>query len=168
MQSLRLRRGKKLYGPFTPSKIKRMISVGKIKTTDLIGKGKDQITMDLLPVEVVGEYAAEDADYTYRLCRIFEPMLDEKNLRDVFTRIEMPLVPILSKVERNGVRLDRARLKSLETELSDRIEAVELIVSEIETLSRGMPSRSTSMSSRLAIETPTFPTSPRECRPAHA
>jgi DNA polymerase-1 len=83
----------------------------KIPTTDLIGKGKDQISMDLVPVEKVAAYCAEDIECTVKLKEIFEKELECRNLNYVFKQIELPLIPILAKMERQGIYLDKEELK---------------------------------------------------------
>ncbi len=97
----------------------------KVKTSELIGSGKDQITMDQVPVDVVGEYAAEDADFTFRLQQLFARRLEEEDLRNLFDRIEMPLVPILVAMERAGIRLDVGALRTLQSELESQLRGVE-------------------------------------------
>lgn len=102
----------------------RYFDYTKIKTSELIGKGKDQITMDLLPPETVGEYACEDADFTRRLQDHFEAEF-AKDLNDsrrsVFDDIELPLIPILENMERNGILLDIPSLKTLGNQIGERI-----------------------------------------------
>ncbi len=85
---------------------------------ELIGKGKNQISMKDVDLEKVSWYAAEDADITFRLKEIFEPLLKKEELEGVFYDIEMPLIPILAQMERNGIKLDSELLG----ELSDRAE----------------------------------------------
>ena len=89
----------------------------KIPTTALIGTGKSQITMDQVPVEKVGEYACEDADVTWRLKEVFEKELDESGTRKLFEELEMPLVPVLTAMERRGIRLDVGVLATIRAEL---------------------------------------------------
>ena len=79
----------------------------------LIGKGKDQISMADVPVEKVSWYSAEDADITLRLKNIFAPQLKKERLEKVFSEIEMPLIPVLASMEKNGILLDTAMLNKL-------------------------------------------------------
>ncbi len=105
----------------------RYFDYTKIKTTELIGKGKDQITMDLIPPDVVGEYACEDADFTWRLQRVFrEELAQDPNDRrnNILDNIELPLIPILETMERNGILLDIPSLRSLSNEIGGRIIAL--------------------------------------------
>ena len=84
----------------------RHLGIRKTPTEELIGKGKDQISMADVPVETVGMYAAEDADCTFRLVELFRPRLAEEGLTELFGTVEMPLVPVLIDMERAGVRID--------------------------------------------------------------
>ncbi|MCB1123595.1 MAG: DNA polymerase I, partial [Verrucomicrobiae bacterium] len=100
-----------------------------ISITSLIGeKGKDQKSMADVPVEQVSDYAAEDADITFQLKALLEPLLKETKQEKVYWEVEAPLISVLAKMEATGVRIDPATLKEfsgeLETEinqLSDRI-----------------------------------------------
>lgn len=90
--------------------------------TDLIGKkGKHQKSMrDIAPGEVA-EYAGEDADITLQLKLLFEEQLKEGEMRKVFDQIEMPLVPVLAKMEHEGINLDQDALKKLSEDLATDI-----------------------------------------------
>ncbi len=96
----------------------------KIAIEELIGKGKKQITMDKVSIDKVAEYASEDADYTYRLYTIFSQELNEKNLASILFDIELPLLPILFKMERHGIRLDLHALEQFSKELRREIEGI--------------------------------------------
>jgi DNA polymerase-1 len=73
---------------------------------DVAGKGKAQISFAEVPLEKAGEYACEDADYTLRLRDLFEPQLEEQELDGLFRELEIPLVPVLARMEANGIRID--------------------------------------------------------------
>jgi len=89
---------------------------------DVAGKGAKQITFDQVPVESAATYAAEDADVTLQLHHHFWPMyLKEPQLKSVFEEIEMPLVPVLAKMERNGVLIDAKKLEKQTAELEKRL-----------------------------------------------
>ena len=93
---------------------------------DIAGKGKAQLTFDQIPLEQAGPYAAEDADITLRLHHALWPRLEqEPGLRGVFEEIEIPLVPILSRIERNGALLDRTMLDTQSQELGERLLELE-------------------------------------------
>ena len=94
---------------------------------DVAGKGAKQVTFDKIPLDEAGPYAAEDADVTLRLHRCLWPRLEaEPALRELFTTIELPLVPVLSRMERNGVRVDSEMLAAQSEQLATRIAAIEL------------------------------------------
>ncbi len=97
----------------------------KIPTKELIGTGKKQLTFDQLDVAKVAEYAAEDADFTWRLREKFAPELEEMKVAKVFREIEMPLVPVLIDMEREGIRLDIEHLAQLSISLGQRITVIE-------------------------------------------
>jgi DNA polymerase I len=93
--------------------------------TELIGKGKAQITMDQVPVEKVSWYAAEDADMTWRLHEIFKPELKKEKLEKIFSDIEMPLIPVLASMERWGIKLDTKLFEQLSNDAAKQIFALE-------------------------------------------
>lgn len=92
---------------------------------DLIGKGKGQIDMAQVALEKVAPYACADAAVTYRLMQLFEPELREQGLWPLFSEVEMPLVPVLIQMERDGVALDVALLKAMSRDLFQRISELE-------------------------------------------
>lgn len=95
---------------------------------EVAGKGAKQLTFNQVPLETGGEYAAEDADITFQLHECLYPQIQaQPTLLHVFTNIDMPLVPILSQVERQGALVDGRMLKQHSAELADRLkELVEL------------------------------------------
>lgn len=95
-----------------------------IPITDLIGKGRDQITMDQVPVDRVAEYASEDADYTWRLYQYYEPQLATHGVADLYRDVEMPLVRVLARMEAEGISLDAGFLRDMSAKLSKRIETL--------------------------------------------
>ena len=97
----------------------------------LIGKkGKGQLTMRDVPVEQVTDYAAEDADVTWQLRSVFEPMLEREGARKLFTEVENPLIPVLVDMEFEGVGVDVDFLKSYSIDLARDIEKAEASVYE--------------------------------------
>lgn len=93
---------------------------------ELIGKkGKSQKTMREVPVEDVKEYAVEDADVTLQLKDIFSQELDNTNTKKLFEEIEVPLVPVLAAMEKEGVNLDVEFLHELSKELKGDIQKLE-------------------------------------------
>jgi DNA polymerase-1 len=99
--------------------------------TDLIGKGKQQITMAQVPIASVAQYAGADVDMTLRLARLLEKELRDKVLWDLFEDVEMPLVPVLVEMEMTGVALDKEYLQELSEELQRRILALEREIQEL-------------------------------------
>ncbi|GMG85996.1 DNA polymerase I [Biformimicrobium ophioploci] len=86
---------------------------------DIAGKGAKQLMFNQIELEKAGPYAAEDADITLRLHRELAPRLAaEDGPQEVFERIELPLLPVLARVERNGARVDASMLKAQSQELS--------------------------------------------------
>jgi DNA polymerase I len=73
---------------------------------DLIGVGQKQVTFDMVPTDQAAEYAAEDANITFRLHKIFEDKLIKADLYDLYKNIELPLFYSLAKMEQNGVKID--------------------------------------------------------------
>lgn len=97
-----------------------------IHLEDLIGKkGKNQKQFDQLELKEQTNYAAEDADITQRLFTLFNKKLKQENLQSVFNDIEMPLVPVLNTMERNGVKIDETFLKTYAKELATEQLAVQ-------------------------------------------
>ena len=93
---------------------------------DIAGKGAKQLTFNQVDLEVAGEYAAEDADITLQLHQTIWPRLSEsEKLRSVFEKIELPLVGVLSRIERNGVLLDTDLLAKHSEALAVRIVELE-------------------------------------------
>ena len=104
----------------------RYLGIRTRKYEEVAGKGVKQITFDQVPLDEAGPYAAEDAEVTVRLHSFFTPRLAERSsLQRVYEEIEMPLVPVLSAMERRGVRVDAERLRVLSEELAVRMDALE-------------------------------------------
>ena len=96
-----------------------------IPIEDLIGKGRMQKTMREVPVTLVKEYAAEDADITLQLYEKLMPLLKENGVEKLFYEIEMPLVPVLSRMEANGVRIDTENLQQISEAFGVEIHKIE-------------------------------------------
>ena len=102
-----------------------------IPIEDLIGKGRMQKTMREVPVELVKEYAAEDADITLQLYEKLLPLLKENCVEKLFYEIEMPLVPVLSRMEANGVKIDTENLHQISEEFGKEIHKIEEEIYEL-------------------------------------
>lgn len=103
-----------------------------VSITELIGKkGKGQGNMREVPFEEIKEYAAEDADVTFQLKEVFEPVLKEKKVEKVFEKIESPLVPVLRDMEFEGVNIDVDFLNAYSRELEkEAVKAEEKVFKE--------------------------------------
>ena len=102
----------------------------KIPTKQLIGTGKSQITMDKVPIDELSEYACEDADATWRLREVFGAELEKTGNEALFYDLEMPLVPVLTNMEKRGIRLDPTVLEGMREELDADIQMHEFAVHE--------------------------------------
>ncbi len=93
---------------------------------DIAGKGAKQLTFDQIALEQAGPYAAEDADVTLRLHRVLWPRLEAiPSMARLYQDLEVPLIPILSRMERHGVRIDPGLLAEQSHELAKRIQEIE-------------------------------------------
>ncbi|WP_256383376.1 DNA polymerase I [Photobacterium toruni] len=110
----------------------RYLEHKNISFEEIAGKGKKQLTFNQIDLEQAGPYAAEDADITLRLHHALYPKVaaDEK-LNKVFETIEMPLVPVLSRMERTGVYIDSALLGAQSIELAQRLDEIEKLAYEL-------------------------------------
>ncbi|MGN6155716.1 MAG: DNA polymerase I, partial [Sphingomicrobium sp.] len=91
----------------------------------LCGTGKSQITFDKVPLKEATEYAAEDADITLRLWKRLKPRLAEDNVTRVYERVDRPLVPVISRMERRGIKVDREYLAKLSRDFAEEIVSLE-------------------------------------------
>ena len=97
-----------------------------IKFADVAGKGLGQLTFNQIALEIAGPYAAEDADITLRLHQVLWPQVSaHTSLGKVFTDIELPLVPVLSRIERTGALVDDTLLFQQSQELALRLAELE-------------------------------------------
>ncbi len=93
---------------------------------DVAGKGKNQLTFNQISVEEATPYAAEDADITFQLHDVLWPKLSaEPELASLYKDIEVPLISVLSRIERNGVLIDTDMLKQQSVQLTERIAQIE-------------------------------------------
>jgi DNA polymerase-1 len=93
-----------------------------IPIEDLIGKGKEQITMDHVPLDKVSYYASEDADICLQLAKLFIPRLEENNQMEFFQKIEMPLVDVLMQMEKEGVYVEQNILNEMSRNIGKRLD----------------------------------------------
>ncbi|UXN35179.1 DNA polymerase I [Avibacterium paragallinarum] len=105
---------------------KRHLEHQTIEFEAIAGKGKKQLTFDKIAIEQASEYAAEDADITMKLHQTLWPELAQtESLVKLFDDIEMPLVGVLSRIERNGVLVDSQTLLAQSQEISEKLTALE-------------------------------------------
>jgi len=103
-----------------------------IKFEDVAGKGAKQITFDQVPLESAAPYAAEDADITLRLHQnLWGKLQVEPELSQLYSELEIPLIPVLSRMERRGVCIDVAMLTQQSQELGRRLTELELQAYEL-------------------------------------
>jgi len=89
-----------------------------IPYSEVAGKGKSEVTFDKINLDIATPYASEDADITRLIWNILSKELDDLNLTNLMHEIEMPLVPVLMNIERDGIKVDRKKL----SDLSERFE----------------------------------------------
>ncbi|KJF93187.1 DNA polymerase I [Photobacterium angustum] len=110
----------------------RYLEHKNISFEEVAGKGKKQLTFNQIDLEQAGPYAAEDADITLRLHNTLYPKVEaDDKLKHVFETIEMPLVPVLSRMERMGVYVDSMLLGAQSTEIAARLDEIEKKAFEI-------------------------------------
>ncbi|UYU33911.1 DNA polymerase I [Siccibacter colletis] len=114
------------------SMAERLLKHKTITFEEIAGKGKNQLTFNQIALEQAGPYAAEDADVTLQLhLKMWPKLQKEAGPRAVFEKIEMPLVPVLSRIERNGVKIDPAVLHKHSEEITLRLAELEQKAHEI-------------------------------------
>jgi DNA polymerase I len=91
----------------------------------LIGKGKNQIRMDQVPIDKIAHYAAEDADTAFRLTAKLEPELVAENLKQLYDTLEIPLIDVLAEMEFHGVALDTTFLAKQSVEMAKQLAELE-------------------------------------------
>ncbi|MCG9701264.1 DNA polymerase I [Vibrio natriegens] len=110
----------------------RFLQHSCISFEQVAGKGKKQLTFNQIELDQASPYAAEDADVTLRLHnRLFANIEQDEKLKSVYEDIEMPLVPVLSRIERTGVLIDDMKLGAQSVEIAARLEELEKKAYEI-------------------------------------
>src|SRR5690625_349587 len=92
---------------------------------EIAGSGRNQITFDQVPLDKARDYAAEDADVTFRLWRLLKPRLPLEGVTSVYETMERPLVPVLLDMEQTGIKVDREHLRRLSNDFAQRIDTLE-------------------------------------------
>ncbi|MHA2826582.1 DNA polymerase I [Vibrio harveyi] len=110
----------------------RFLQHSCISFEQIAGKGKNQLTFNQIELDEASPYAAEDADVTLRLHnRLFANIEQDEKLKTVYEEIEMPLVPVLSRIERTGVLIDDMKLSAQSVEIAARLDELEQKAYEI-------------------------------------
>ena len=110
----------------------RYLNYSPISIESLIGKGAKQLTMDMVGVERVAEYASEDADITLQLYDTLRPMLEkEESLLKLYHEIEEPMISVLADMEWEGVCIDSEALRNYSSTLSQKLASIEEQIREI-------------------------------------
>jgi len=93
-----------------------------ISIESLIGKkGKNQLNMRHVDIDKICQYACEDVDITFKLKNVFKPILKKNDLENLFNKIELPLIPVLAKMEIEGIKINSNTLKDFSKDLENRI-----------------------------------------------
>ena len=98
---------------------------------DICGSGKKAIPFGEVPLDRATEYAAEDAEVTWRLHRLLKPRLSEEGATRIYERVDRPLVPVVAQMERHGIRVDREKLAGLSATFADEIAKLEGQIHEL-------------------------------------
>ena len=96
-----------------------------IAISELIGKGKKQITMDKVRAALASKYACEDADAAFQLAALYEPKLAAAGLRTLYDELEVPLISVLAEMERTGIRVDVPFLTHLGGQMAEEVAGLE-------------------------------------------
>jgi DNA polymerase-1 len=103
----------------------------RIALKEVTGSGRDKIAFDAAPIERATQYAAEDADIALRLWSVLKPRLVADHVTRVYERLERPMAPVLAKMERRGIKVDRQILSRLSGTFAQKAGAVEAEIYEI-------------------------------------
>ncbi|MCX6800418.1 MAG: DNA polymerase I [Candidatus Falkowbacteria bacterium] len=103
----------------------------KINKKDLLGAGKDKLEFEEVETKKIAIYSCEDADFTEKLIEPLTNNLKEHKLYELFTKIELPLVPILAHMEQAGINIDKKYLASLSKDLNSRLDIITKKIYEV-------------------------------------
>ncbi len=121
----------------------RYLSHTPIPIKPLLGSGKSAITFDKVPIDEATAYAAEDADITLRLWKLFKPQLHQVKVTTVYETLERPLVPVLKEMEMHGIKVDRDVLSRMSNSFAQKMAGLEAEIHELagETFNVGSPAQ---------------------------
>ncbi|MGR3761007.1 DNA polymerase I [Roseobacteraceae bacterium NS-SX3] len=130
-----------LHGHGMDTLSERYLDHTPIPIKPLLGSGKSAITFDKVKIEDAVPYAAEDADVTLRLWKVFKPQLHRAQVATVYETLERPLVPVLAKMEMEGIKVDRDTLSRMSNAFAQKMAALEAEIHELagETFNVGSP-----------------------------
>ncbi|ATF16741.1 DNA polymerase I [Phaeobacter gallaeciensis] len=119
----------------------RYLNHTPIPIKPLLGTGKSAITFDRVPIDDAVAYAAEDADITLRLWQLFKPQLHQASVTTVYETLERPLVPVLARMEREGIKVDRDTLSRMSNAFAQKMAGLEAEIHELagQTFNVGSP-----------------------------
>ena len=109
---------------------RQYLSYRTIPISDLIGTGKNQLSMRDVPIDKVGPYACEDADVTFRLAEVLRDELEKNGLLEIAEKIEFPLIYVLADMEMSGVRIDAGILREISEQLKTELQRLETAIYE--------------------------------------
>ncbi|MBC7181202.1 MAG: DNA polymerase I, partial [Roseovarius sp.] len=120
-----------LHGHGMDTLSERYLNHTPIPIKSLLGGGKSAVTFDRVPVAEAVKYASEDADITLRLWLTFKPQLHRAQVTTVYETLERPLVPVLARMERHGVLVDRDTLRAMSGKFAQKMAALESEIHEL-------------------------------------
>ncbi|MBO9445888.1 DNA polymerase I [Ruegeria sp. R14_0] len=109
----------------------RYLSHTPIPIKPLLGSGKSAITFNKVPIDEATAYAAEDADITLRLWKLFKPQLHQVQVTTVYETLERPLVPVLKEMEMHGIKVDRDVLSRMSNAFAQKMAGLEAEIHEL-------------------------------------
>jgi len=132
-----------LHGHGMDALSERYLGHQPIPIKTLLGTGKSQITFDRVKIADAAPYAAEDADITFRLWQMFKPDLHRKQVTTVYETLERPLVPVLARMERSGIKVDRDVLSRMSNAFAQKMAGLEAEIHELagESFNVGSPAQ---------------------------
>jgi len=109
----------------------RYLGHAPIPIKSLLGSGKSRIAFDRVPIADAAPYAAEDADITWRLWQAFKPRLHRARVTRVYETLERPLVPVLARMERAGIKVDRDALSRMSNAFAQKMAGLEAQIHDL-------------------------------------
>jgi DNA polymerase I len=136
------------------------LQIGMTHIEELIGRGKGQKTMDLVPIDDAAPYAAADAEVSLRLVPVMQKRLETRGRSSaVLCEIEVPLEPVLAQMEMNGIRLDKEFLKKMSDEIQARLNELDVQIQDL--AGHPLNINSTQQLSKVLFEELKLPVDPR-------